>query len=105
MYIPPAPVNFCDNFAKFFESVCVSDSDIGFNSSDNVLFINNVNICNYSVSYDTIYDALCNIDERKGSGPDKIPLVFLKRNALHLSMPLFHIFNISLSSCFPVRHS
>ena len=45
------------------------------------------------MSLETTYDALYNIDEWKGSGPEKVPPVC----PTYLVVALFHIFNFSLS--------
>ena len=95
------PSEICDQFAKFSESVYVSDT---FNVSGQPLSNNNINVCQLSFSYDSILNELFKINDSKGSGPDSIPPIFLKKCAVNLAIPLQIIFNDSLKSgIFPSR--
>ena len=97
------PSDICHNFANFFHSVQVNDDSFVLSEANDSLINNNVNIGNYSVSIEITYDALCNINERKGVGPDKVPPVFLNQCGTNLVVS-FHIFNCSLSvGVFPAR--
>ena len=96
-----SPKDICENFACFFESVYVSDSSQVPSVS---LFNNNINISTLCLSYECILEALLNLDESKGSGPDNIPPVLLKICARTLVVPLQNIYNASLKfGTFPNR--
>ena len=56
----------------------------------------------YSVSYDFVYNQICNMDNNKSPGLDKFSVKLLKLAAPYVSKSLAHICNISLnSSKFP----
>ncbi|CAG4965631.1 unnamed protein product [Colias eurytheme] len=94
--------DICDLFAKYFHSVYETETSISFtqqvptNACDNLgsLFIERKRI----------REALKSLDRSKGAGPDGIPPIFLVECADLLSLPLWLIFNESLTSGeFPIQ--
>lgn len=99
------PIETCDLFADFFESVYVSDSDDSSDLSTKFDHLEKrIDIGSISLTTEDVVGHLLNIDIDKGSGPDKISPILLKNCAVSLSFPLLNVFNQSLSTgIFPTR--
>lgn len=88
----------CDLFASFFKDVFVNDE----NDQDHVFGLRKqVDIGMISLDEGKVQEAMKKIDVSKGDGPDNISPMLLRRCSNALSMPLLHIFNLSLRSTFP----
>ena len=70
------PTDICNHFGKFFENVYVKENST-FSFDINSVLRNNINLNNYSVSFDQVLEALYSLDEQKSCGPDTILLFSL----------------------------
>ena len=52
----------------------------------------------FNISPDDVYRELCHLNVKKACGPDSITPFLLKAAAEHISVPLSHLFNQSLST-------
>ena len=91
------PSEMCDQFANFFKIIYVTDDISPFRVDSNG-FNSNLNFCDLLLSSNCVLEALRNVDENKVCGSDNIPLVFLKRCAKKMVIPLQNIFNTSLKA-------
>ena len=97
------PNDVSNLFADFFESVYVPETDGEVRQCPSIVD-KRVDIGSIILTYDEIAVYLKDIDTSKGDGPDNISPLLLKNCAEHLSGPLLHIFNLSLSKGeFPMR--
>ena len=99
------PVETCELFADFFQSVYVTDTGVvSENLKKSYPLEKRTDIGSISLSIDNVVSHLLNIDISKGAGPDNISPIILKNCAESLSSPLLSIFNFSLSTeKFPTR--
>lgn len=94
----------CNIFANHFSSTFSSDLEVSPNVSIPQNFISDAILNNIKKNEATVLKALKQLDPGKGSGPDGLPPLFLKRCAEALTYPLTFIFNTSLKSgVFPSR--
>lgn len=96
----------CNLFAKRFSSVftadCLSECDINTATSDVPADISCLN--NLHISAEDIIKASKRLKPSSSPGPDGIPTCILKKCIQQLSLPLHHIFNLSISSgVFPAQ--
>lgn len=82
-------------FADYFATVYSKNTR---NTFSDEISINNLYISNHNILISQIYTKLSSLDINKGPGPDGLPAIFLKYCSFNLSRPLFHIFNLSLST-------
>ena len=87
----------CELFGNFFQEVYTTFSEED-RDRDFFAFIPEypMDISLRSLSQQDVSSALRNLDPTKGPGPDGIPPIFLKNLASELTLPLSHIFNVSL---------
>lgn len=91
-----------DLFASFFESVYSAENETVTLPSFGL--IKSLSVGSISLNYLDVLNALLNVKTNKGSGPDNIPPLLLKKCAHSLVTPLHLIFNQSLSTgVFPDR--
>lgn len=94
----------CSAFNNFFDSVF--NSNQSSSQSDHLSHPNNYYACNtisrITVSKETVFRHLSNLDKNKGAGCDGIPPVFWSSCAKSLSLPIALLFQQSLDYCtFP----
>lgn len=93
------PQEICSLFSIFFKEVYTSFSEDD-RDRDYFSFIpefsNDVSV--NLLSETEVFQALKNLDASKGPGPDGIAPTFLKHLAEELTLPLQHLFNMSLST-------
>jgi hypothetical protein len=96
-----APLQINELFADFFESVYDdSTASTNQNSDSN----SNAGLSSIRIELADIETALSQINANKGAGDDKIPPSFVKSCADGLKSPLYHIFNLSLTTgIFPSK--
>jgi ribonucleases P/MRP protein subunit RPP40 len=87
------PTKISNLFANFFRSVYVNDNSQIQTEIEPVI---NDTLSSIHIDQLTVLKHLTNIQTDKGSGPDKIPPIFVKQTATALATPLTKIFNQSL---------
>lgn len=93
------PKKICDLFANFFKSVY---EDNNTHTNVEVLPVINDTLSLVDIDQSCVLSHLQNLETDKGSGPDKVPPIFVKETANTLVLPLTKIFNKSLrESVFP----
>lgn len=99
------PVNICNAFNEFFESVFISSSSSGVNSNSNSdikdVFKTN-SLSHINIDEEVVQKMLSRLDKSKGAGCDRVPPVFLAHCAESLALPITILFRRSLKECiFP----
>jgi hypothetical protein len=95
-----SPIEICNFFADKFQKVYRQSANniSNSNSSSSYPANDNILIQNLSLAIDDVFEAISNLDIKKGPGPDLLPPVFLYNCINNLCSPLTHIFNRSLST-------
>jgi len=83
---------FASVYSKHTQSTLINFGD---NSNSNNC---NVNVSNVDFSLSEIFQALTQVGNNPSPGPDLIPALFLQRCRYALSVPIFIIFQLSISS-------
>lgn len=81
---------FSDHFQSIYEKVSQP-----INECDDFY---NINISSINLTPAMVFQQLDKLDDKKSSGPDLIPAVFLKKCAVSLAEPVAKLFNKSLNS-------
>ena len=93
------PQDICNLFAKLFKDVYTSFSE-KYRDRDYFStipkFSNDISV--NCLSENEVFHALKNLDASKRPGPDGITPAFLKNLAVELTLPLHHLFNMSLKT-------
>lgn len=98
-YVTNNPSEACELFLNFFSSVYEpSDPNNTFIDPSCLGHSNNADmISNIHFSMDAIVSALKSLDVTKGAGPDGIPPIFFKLTRDTICLPLYVLFNQSIS--------
>lgn len=92
-----SPQEIANLFANYFKSVYKKDDNIDWTSFDETYFPD-FDIKSFSISESDMLNALNNVNQNTGAGPDRLPAIFLKNCANSLCWPLAKLFNWSLDS-------
>jgi hypothetical protein len=98
------PQEIANLFANFFQSVYVKDDDPSISmTTPDCADQNQHKVSLIQFTETAVHEAILELDEQKGPGPDGISPSILKKLVSVLRVPLTFLFNLSLSSgVFPV---
>ncbi|XP_061379603.1 uncharacterized protein LOC133319395 [Danaus plexippus] len=89
--------DICNQFAKHFSNIYATNDLKTTSSTPITRSMFNTHLNNTHILESDIVKELKSLDIAKGTGPDDIPPLFIKRCAVSLAKPLYVIFNKSLS--------
>lgn len=93
------PLEISNLFAHHFQNSYTDENSTNFNPNDfNNLEYKDELVSSMNLTEDEILTAILKLNSNKGPGPDEMHPSFLINCANQISIPLLHIFNLSLNS-------